>query len=154
MSHKIFYALTKEKRELFQQTTKNIDESIYQFLINVTLSTFNSINNGSRLLPDGREMKFKAEKIDAIKIPLTTAEYRGQKSVLVCSEGTYLDLINACKLDNYLRSKEGGEMISFNQFITNLVNNFIDSVIIDTRKKTREADMKQILAESGIKKKK
>ena len=154
MSHKLIYALTQEKRELFGKSTKNIDESIYQFLINVTLSTFNSINNGSRVLPDGREIKFKAEKVDSVKIPLTTAEYRGQKSVLVCSEGTYIDLINACKLDNHLRSKEGAPMISFNQFFNNLVNSFVDSSIIETRRKDREAEMKQILSETSIKSKK
>lgn len=154
MTHKLVYALTKEKRELFSKTVKNIDESIYQFLINATLSTFNSLNNGSRVLPDGREIKFKIEKVDAVKIPLTEAEYRGQKSVLVCSEGTYIDLINACKLDNYLRNKDGAEMISFNQFVTNLVNAFVDGVITEQRKKEREAEMKQILSETSIKNKK
>lgn len=154
MTHKLVYGLTKEKRIILEKIVPNIDNAIYEALRNTAISVFNDLNDGKRILPDGREVKFKIEKVDAVKIPLTPAEYIGQKSVLICSAGLYIDLVNACKLDNYLRDKDGAEMISFNQFIHNLVNAFVNSIIASHRKQVLDAEMNQIKSETPIKTKK
>lgn len=107
-------------------------------------STFTSLNDGKRILPDGREIKFKIENVDNVKIPLVTASYYGQKSVILCSEPLFTVLVNGCKLDNYLRKKDGIDMISFNQFIDNLVNIHISSVIQNHQKQLLDTSMKEL----------
>ena len=121
MTHKLYYALTKEIKTEFSKIVPDIHKSIQDMFTAMGASAFTSLVNGQRTLPDGRIIKFKVEKVDSVKIPLKSAEYFGEKSVLLCSEAVYNVLINACKLDNYLRDKDGVEMISFNQFINNLV---------------------------------
>lgn len=154
MTHKLVYGITKERKLAYYDAlitlgqTANIDDTIYGNLKHVILQTTTDLNEGKRVIPNKSEIKISYELIETVKIPKGKAELKGEKGVFICTESQYAGLLTACKTDNYIRQQIGDKLVSFEQFIDNIVNAFLTITLTQALNKKMDDERNALKAET------
>lgn len=154
MTHKLLYGITKERKLAYYDAliilgqNANIDDIIYGNLKQVILQTTADLNEGKRVLPNKSEIMISYELIETVKIPKEKAVLKGEKGIFICTNSQYTGLLTACKTDNYIRQQLGDKLVSFEQFIDNIVNAFLTMALTQALNKKMDDERNALKAET------
>lgn len=154
MSHKLFYALTDQRRAAIDDfiiRTKfqgNRDKFIQNGMMQQVLMTLENLDTGKVMSISGEIFDFDVKKALATDLPKKSPKYEGQRGVFVVGEGTHDGFVKGCKIENYMRRRNKTPAISLEEYFNNFVNTQAIQCLRANRAAMLEAEFKDMEAET------